>query len=159
MSVRKSSTRSSRPRHARRVTPLPGLRPGADLLKRIERARGERDLLAGALRHAPPLDQEAEDREISPYNSIASSEAMRRVLLKIVFRRLSGTPWVDVFRALERTDFADMLDAYRDASFMAGVEYAGRSLPDWWPEYAALGADLRGYVGVLVRSVTRKDGE
>lgn len=158
MSKRKSPARSSRPRRTH-VTPLPGLSPSAELLKRIQRSRVEREMIARALRDAPLLDQEAEASEVSPYNSAASSEEMQRALLRIVYRRLEGTPWVDAFRALQRTDFATLLDTYRDAVFMAGVEYAQRSLPAWWSSFSSLDDNARQMFGLMIASAATKEGE
>lgn len=160
----KKTTRKARRAVSRKrqqhVTPIQVIRPSADALNRITRFRAERDMLASALEGAPPLNYDAEGREPAPFNSIASTDAMRRALLKVIARRNTFPLAADLFRAVDQTPmFGDYLDAYRNAAFMAGVEYAMRSLPAWWPSYVALSDDLRRHVGVVVVATARKDGE
>lgn len=118
-------------------------------------ARAELDMIASALEDAPVLDRLAQQHEPHPYNSIASTDVMQRTLLRIVRRREPQNQWFYVYRALERTDdhgdgFNVFMDAYRDAAFQAGVEYAARSLPKWYAAFAALSEAEQDAIGVLV---------
>ena len=157
MSKRKSSAPSSRKSPKRKPAPL-SVRAG--VVDCASRWRAETDGIKSALADAPPLDRDVLSRELYPYNDVASSEPMRKALLRIVERRDPETPWLDVFCALERADrtghdFADFMDAYRDATFMAGAEYAMRSLPSWWSALNSLRDDQRGALAVIIERSAR----
>lgn len=129
----------------------------------VARSRAELDIIASALKDAPPLDRAGQRRELHPYNSVASSGAAQKAILKIVTRRDPGNQWIAVYRALEAVDdagngFNVFTDMYRDAAFQCGVEYAIRSLPDWWAGFLALDADTRATVAAYVRAVVAAKG-
>lgn len=153
MSKRKSSAPVSRKALKRKPAPL-SVRPGG-IVDCVSRWRAEIDGITSALVDAPALDRDALSREQHPYNAIASSEPMRKALFRIVERRFPDSPWLDVFNALERTDrtgndFAGFMDAYRDAVFMAGVEYAQRSLPSWWSSFVRLDETTKRHIAVVI---------
>lgn len=121
-------------------------------------------MIASALENLPALDRKAQAGERFPYNAVASSEAMQRTMMRIVRGRLPGSPWADACAALIRTDesgtgFAEFLDAVRDVAFLAGVEYAHRSLPAWWSSYVSLDDGARQMFGWMIASAADKDGE
>lgn len=120
------------------------------------RFRRESDMIGSALEPLPALDRAAQAREVFPYHAVASSAAMQRMMLRIVRRRLPASRWADACAALVRTDdngtgFAEFLDAVRDVAFMAGVEYARRSWPGWWPLVQKLEPSEQEAIGAIVR--------
>jgi hypothetical protein len=158
MSKRKSFTPVSRKPLKRKPAPL-SVRPGG-IVDCVSRWRAEIDGITSALVDAPALDRDALSREQYPYNPIASSEPMRKALFRIVERRCPDSPWLDVFNALERADrtgkdFAGFMDAYRDAVFMAGVEYAQRSLPSWWAALNSLPGHKKDALAAIIEYSAR----
>ena len=142
MSKRKSSAPSSRKSPKRKPAPL-SVRAG--VVDCASRWRAETDGIKSALADAPPLDRDVLSRELYPYNDVASSEPMRKALLRIVERRDPETPWLDVFCALERAD----------RTGHAGAEYAMRSLPSWWSALNSLRDDQRGALAVIIERSAR----
>lgn len=155
-SARKGADRQARAsrKFKQHVTPVAGTRPSGDLLKGIARFRSALDVLGSALQGAPPLDYDAESRNPFPFNSIASSDAVQEAVLNIVSRREPTTKkWIDVFRALQSTaDAGFFFDLYRDATFMAGAEYARRSLPSAWQALASLPDEQRRGMESIIRA-------
>ena len=154
----KSFARS--PRNTRKGKSAPvSARPG--VVSSVARWRAEVDAIRSALADTPALDRKALALERHPYNAIASSEPMRKAIFRIVERRDPDTPWLDAFRALERADrtgedFAAFMDAYRDVVFMAGVEYATRSLPPWWDSFLSLNEEMRSGISVIIAATVRE---
>lgn len=95
------------------------------------RARLELQLLADALAGAPVLDRDAESREQFPFNGVASTDPVGAVIETLVRLRTGGNRWNDVHTPMCKADthgsaYQEWIDALRDVSFQAGVEYALR---------------------------------
>jgi hypothetical protein len=126
----------------------------------LARSRAELDSLASALEHAPPLDREAQRRELFPYHNVASSRQMEAAVLRIIEKRDPDNAWVGVERAMQSVDEAgnghtNFMALYREVIFQAGIEYAFRSFPDWWAQLEALRQADREAINALVRRVVR----
>lgn len=161
MTKAKRTTRRSTRKPAQKAPAAPLARPVVDYTDRFGR---ESDRLWSALQSAPALNLPAEARSMFPYNSVASSAAMHVAIMRIVRHRDPESRWPDACAALIRTDrggngFGAFLDAVRDVAFMAGVEYARRSLPAWWRSLEQLDADMQQHVGVIVERAAGKDGQ
>lgn len=165
MSKRKTLARSSRKTTRKPSVPIPSKvldRRGDSDRDVTARNAGDLDMIASALADAPALNRHAQKLERFPYNEIASSEAMQRVLLRLVQRRKGASPWLDVYRALERADrtgddFAAFMDGYRDVTFMAGVEYAVRSIPQWCFKASSLHRDKLKFLELVIEPIVNPD--
>ena len=125
-------------------------------------------MIAAVLANLPALDRATENAESHPYNSIASSDAMQELVEKLVRQRSPQNAWNAVHGSMCKTDqsgegYWAWMDAFRDASFQCGVEYAFRSLPESTALLGSLPDEMRRGIGVIMaataREMRRKDGQ
>lgn len=117
-------------------------------------------MIAAVLAHLPALNRTAENAEPFPYSSVASSDAMQELIERLVRQRAPENAWNAVHRVIGKTDpsgygYLGWTDAFRDASFQCGVEYAVRSLPSWWPLLRLISPDTLEHLGVFVRRIAQ----
>lgn len=129
----------------------------AEARRRSAKAKADAELIASALADAPRLDRESMSADQFPFNEIASSDRVIAVVDKLVKARLTGNPWITAHKALLHTDqnghgYATFTDAFRDAAFQVGVDYALRSskLPEWWTLYEGMDARTKAAVAVVI---------
>lgn len=120
----------------------------------------ERELatIAAVLATLPVVDREKENSQTHPYNEIASAEAMQKLVATLVRQRYPDNLWNAAHGPMCKTDrngrgYWSWTDAYRDAAFQCGVEYAMRSLPDWWPLLRLISPDTLEDLGAFVRRI------
>lgn len=135
-----------------------GIPNAGEIMRLKARGRTEADMIDTALQDAPPLDREGMGAELFPFNDIASAESVQAVIEKIARRRNPDSPWNAAHKALLLTDengkgYADFIDTLRDVTFLVGVDYARRSLPEWWRHYEALGNGGRALLGRMVLDI------
>jgi hypothetical protein len=139
----------------------------AALQRRIDaaprRGRQEALMIAAALANLPPLDRVAMGAELYPFNHVASSDAVQAVVEKIVRQRIPYNTWNKVHGPMSKADqtghgYLEWLDTFRDAAFMAGIDYAlgaiPGGLPQWWSDYQRLSPQRRDVVRQFVRACT-----
>lgn len=151
MSNRKSSARSRRP-PKRKPARYPAVPTGIAFTRIPElkqtrllnqRARFESKIITAALEEVPALDRAAMGADLFPFNEIASAPAVAALIDTLVARRIPDNLWNAVHGPLCKTDrygagYEAWLDAFRDAAFMVGVDYALQSLPSWWSDLRSL---------------------
>lgn len=130
-------------------------------------ARREAEMIAAALANMPPLDRHAMALDPSPFNEIASAEPVAAVIDKLVRRRIPGNPWLAIHGPMCKTDqsgdgYWTWVDAFRDAAFMVGVEYAlrsmGRDVPAWWEDFHALDPKTKTMLEWLIKEHAAEEG-
>lgn len=168
--LRKSrrATARKRARTTSRVGPVaPVVAPSSGKFVDIDlekRWRSEIHLIGSALAGVPPLDREAQRREVFPYHDVINTPRMDAVIPKILRRRDPDNAWIDVERALLKVDDAGdghglFMGMYREVVFMAGVEYALRSLPPWWKQFQSMDEEMRRGVALVVEAAGRRQAE
>lgn len=115
-------------------------------------------MIAAVLATLPAIDRKTQNAEDHPYNEIASSEAMQKLVIKLVRQRYPGNLWSAVHGPLCKAESTGRgywlwTDALRDVSFQCGVEYAIRSLPEWWPILRLISPSTLADLGAMVRRI------